>query len=231
MADGIEVMESDESMIVDRIYSAILERKLAPNTKLSEAALCKSFDVGRMRVRQALLLLSSQGLVELKSNKGAYVACPDIKEANEVFEARLLIEPAVVSSLCENVSGDQIRKLRQHLSSENAARAKQERGDIIRLTGEFHVELARAQGNPTLIGTLKQLVTRTSLIVGLFGTGRASTCPEDEHETIVDAIEAGDTASAIRQVQAHLVHIREGLDLEQRGSDPSDIVAILRPGQ
>ena len=72
----------DENFIVERIYKAVMEQRLAPNTKLSEARLCETFGVGRMRVRRALLLLSSQGIIELQSNRGAYVACPDKSEAN-----------------------------------------------------------------------------------------------------------------------------------------------------
>ena len=68
--------EPDENFIVERIYKAVMEQRLAPNTKLSEARLCEIFGVGRMRVRRALLLLSSQGIIELQSNRGAYVACP-----------------------------------------------------------------------------------------------------------------------------------------------------------
>ena len=82
-----------------------MEQRLAPNTKLSEARLCETFGVGRMRVRRALLLLSSQGIIKLQSNRGAYVACPDKSEANDVFAARMLIEPPLVRQLAQN-SGD-----------------------------------------------------------------------------------------------------------------------------
>ena len=59
--------EPDENMIVERIYKAVMEQRLAPNTKLSEASLCETFNVGRMHVRRALLLLSSQGIIDLHS--------------------------------------------------------------------------------------------------------------------------------------------------------------------
>ena len=93
----------DENFIVERIYKAVMEQRLAPNTKLSEARLCETFGVGRMRVRRALLLLSSQGIIELQSNRGAYVACPDKSEANDVFAARMLIEPPLVRQLAQKL--------------------------------------------------------------------------------------------------------------------------------
>ena len=92
---------SDESIIVERIYKAVMEQRLAPKTKLSEARLCETFGVGRMHVRRALLLLASQGIIELQSNRGAYVACPDESEANDVFAARMLIEPPLVRQMAQ----------------------------------------------------------------------------------------------------------------------------------
>lgn len=217
----------DEKAIVDRIYSAVMEQRLAPRTKLSEAALCESFGVGRMRVRRSLLLLASQGIVDLHSNRGAYIACPSAEEAHEVFEARLMIEPGLVRAMAEGVTGDVIEGLRRHLDLETAARAKKERGDIIRLSGEFHVELAIGHGNAVLTRLVRELVTRTSLIVGLFGVNRESTCPEDEHSQIVEAIARGDGKTAAKVVERHLSHIQEGLDLTGVEVDQPDLARIL----
>ena len=83
-------------MIVERIYNAAMEQQLAPNTKLSEGCLCKIFGVSRMHVRRRLLFLSSQRIIKLHANRGAYVASPSKFEANDVFAARLLIEPPIV---------------------------------------------------------------------------------------------------------------------------------------
>ena len=99
-----------------------MEQRLAPNTKLSEALLCETFGVGRMRVRRALLLLSSQGLIELQSNRGAYVACPDKSEAHDVFAARMLIEPPLVRQLAQSSVNIDLTVLIDHITLEDAAR-------------------------------------------------------------------------------------------------------------
>lgn len=219
--------DPDEQMIVDRVYSAVMERRLAPRTKLSEAALCDSFGVGRMRVRRSLLLLASQGIVDLQSNRGAYIACPSPEEAGEVFEARMMIEPVLVQAMTDTVSSAVIHRLHRHLEREEAARQKRERSEIIRLSGEFHVELAKGHGNTVLTRVIRELVTRTSLIVGLFGVNRESSCPEDEHNRIVEAIAAGDGARAEVLVRHHLKHIQDGLDLTRAEDERPDIARIL----
>ncbi|WP_108859932.1 GntR family transcriptional regulator [Ruegeria sp. Alg231-54] len=219
--------DPDEQMIVDRIYSAVMEQKLAPRTKLSELALCETFGVGRMRVRRALLLLSSQGIVDLQSNRGAYVACPSADEAREVFVARLMIETGIVRELARGIGEIGIQALRAHVEKEEVARKSDDRTEIIRLSGAFHVELAKRHENPVLTRVVRELVTRTSLIVALFGTSQASMCPDDEHASIIDAIVCGDPHSAEEAIRDHLLHVQNSLDLEQTQKAEPDLVKIL----
>lgn len=221
-------VDPDEQMIVDRVYSAVMEQRLAPRTKLSEATLCETFGVGRMRVRRALLLLGSQGIVDLQSNRGAYVACPSPDEARQVFEARLMLEPGLVRKLARDIAPAAVDELRAHIALEDEARARDERTTVIRLSGEFHVKLARAHGNFVLTRMLRELVTRTSLIVGLFGDNRGSACPDDEHSQIVEAIVAGDGDLAEQKVCQHLQHIQSGLDLGKASGRETDLATILR---
>lgn len=219
--------EPDENLIVERIYRAVMEQRLAPNTKLSEARLCETFGVGRMRVRRALLLLSSQGIIDLQSNRGAYVACPDKSEANDVFAARMLIEPPLVRQLAQDRTEMNLALLTDHIALEDAARRENQRTEIIRLSGEFHTKLAQATGNKFISRMMRELVTRTSLIVGLFGSSENASCPEDEHTHILQAIQARDPERAEQLLVSHLEHIQSGLDMETRQQPPDDLATIL----
>ncbi|WP_419906246.1 GntR family transcriptional regulator [Hoeflea sp.] len=219
----------DEQLIVESVYAAVMERRLMPKTRLSEPKLCAVFGVGRMRVRRALLLLASQGIVELRSNRGAHVACPTPREADEVFAARRLLEAGIVRELAAAPDDAALTRLRRHIESEDQARSHGDRSEIIRLSGDFHVELARAHGNSVLVRTVRELITRTSLIVALFGVNRSATCPKDEHARVLDAIEAADADTAEELVCSHLEHIRAGLDLNSRRPGEDDLAAILAP--
>ena len=219
--------DPDENLIVERIYRAVMEQRLAPKTKLSESRLCDTFGVGRMRVRRALLLLSSQGIVDLHSNRGAYVACPDKSEANDVFAARLLIEPPLVRLLAQSANDINLTLLTEHIALEDAARSKNQRTEIIRLSGEFHTKLAQATGNSFISRMMKELVTRTSLIVGLFGSSENATCPDDEHAKILHAVQAYDPDKAAKLLISHLDHIQYGLDMDSRVEPKDDLATIL----
>ena len=216
-----------EQEIVERIYEAVMEQRLAPRTKLSESMLCKAFDVGRMRVRRALLLLASQGIVDLHSNRGAFVASPDAKEARDVFDARMMLEPSVVRQLASGARSADLEALASHIEREEEARRGGERREAIRLSGEFHVRLAAATGNDVVTRMLRELVTRTSVIIGLFGSMGTSNCPEHEHADILDAVRSRDGDRAEVLIRTHLELIEADLDLSATGSNSTDLATML----
>ncbi len=218
----------DERKIVDRIYNAVMQQDLTPMTKLTESTICESFGVGRMKARRALLLLASQGIVELRSNRGAFVACPNQKDADEVFEARIHIEPSLTAQVAERIDAKGFIALTDHIKEERAARRSDNRQEIIRLSGEFHILIASVSGNGFLTRTLRELVTRTSLIVAMFGSGNSSCCREDEHEGILDAIETRDAERASALAREHLEHIRLDLDFSKSHETVPDLVGLLR---
>jgi DNA-binding GntR family transcriptional regulator len=219
-----EIAEED---IVERIFEAVVEQRLPPGTKLSESALCEAFGVGRMRIRRSLLLLASREVVELHANRGAYVASPTAEQAREVFEARLALEPAIARLACERATSADISALSQHLQQEHDANLHGRRHEAIRLSGQFHTLLAHIAGNAVLLRMMKELVTRTSLIIGMFGAPGAANCRDDDHEEIVNAFLARDSQTAVKLMTKHLKHIENHLDLGTRNSNSVDLVALF----
>ncbi len=220
--------ELGEEEIVARIFEAIIDQRLPPGTKLSEAALCEAFGVGRMRIRQSLLLLASREVVELLPNRGAFVASPSAEQAREVFEARLMIEPNVARLAAERATDDDLQMLERHLQLEHEAHRSNKRRESIRLSGHFHVLLAEIADNAVALRMVKELVTRTSLIIGIFGSPGVSNCRDEDHDEIFDAFRTRDSEAAARLMSNHLRHIQEHLELGGPAEGTSDLVAIFR---
>lgn len=216
-----------ERHIVERIYSAVMEQQLAPGTKLSESMLCQSFAASRQTVRRALLLLGSQGIVDLHAHRGAFIAKPDRKQAHDVFDARLSLEPGIVRRVAKQASDSDLNVLAQHIAQEQQAKQARKRRDIIRLSGEFHIKLAQVTHNAVLTRMVRELVTRTSLIIGLFGTSGVSNCEEDEHQSLLRTLQQGDAIEADRLMREHLAHIEADLDLSADWDKPTDLTDIL----
>jgi DNA-binding GntR family transcriptional regulator len=220
--------ELGEEEIVDRIFEAIIDQRLPPGTKLSEAALCEAFGVGRMRIRQSLLLLSSRQVVELMPNRGAFVACPSADQAREVFEARLMIEPNAARLAVERATQSDLSALQEHLKKEHEAHRGTNRRELIRFSGQFHVLVAQIAGNSVALRMVKELVTRTSLIIGLFGSPGVSNCRDEDHDEIFDAFQSRHGDHAGQLMARHLTHIRDHLELGGPGEAPSDLISIFR---
>ena len=223
--DGTEIGEDD---IVAHVFEAIVEQRLPPGTKLSESALCEAFGVGRMRVRRCLLLLASREIVELRANRGAYVAAPSAQQAHEVFEARLALEPTIARLVVERAGDGDIAVLAHHLRQEHEAHHAGRRRDAIRLSGQFHSVLAQIAGNSVMQRMMNELITRTSLIIGIFGAPGMASCRDDDHERIVQAIRDRDSALAAQVMRDHLREIQAHLDLKGRAQAPLDVVSILK---
>ena len=218
----------DESAIVERIYDAVLEQRLPAGLKLSESALCEAFGTGRMRIRRSLLLLASQDVVELHPNRGAFVASPTPAQAREVFEARLAVEPAVALLAVERATEADLRGLEDMVAAEHAAHAGGRRHVAIRLSGEFHTQLAEIAGNAVLARMVRELIARTSLIIGLFGAPDLTDCRDDDHGAIARAIRARDGAAAGALIRDHLASIQARLQLDRMVPSPVDVVAVFR---
>ena len=150
--------------IVESITTAIVERRLAPGTKLAEQKLADIFGVSRTLVRQALNQLSRDRLVTLAPARGAFVATPSVEEARQVFEVRSMIESELARQLAARITDAQLRELRQHLAEERAAVARTDVPGRTRLLADFHVVLARMLGNQVLAELLEDLLSRSSLI-------------------------------------------------------------------
>lgn len=211
----------------EKMYAAILEHRLRPGTKLVEERLAEIFGVSRARVREVLARLAHERVVEIYPQRGAYVAKPSIEQALDVFEARKLIEPALVRRLVEQLTPEKVEQLRQHQQLEVDARRRDDRRAIVRLSGEVHTTLADLACNSALARTVRELSTLTCLIILLYNAPTASSCRADEHAEIVDAIAKRDSAHAEQLTLEHLDHIEGSLKLDTTVEDV-DLAEIFK---
>lgn len=220
--------ELAEEDIVERIFDAVVDQRLPPGTKLSESVLCEAFGVGRMRIRRALLLLASREVVDLPANRGAFVASPTPQQAREVFEARLILEPTIARLAVERATDQDIENLTTHLKKEHAAHHEESRQEAIRLSGQFHLLLAQIAANSVMLRMMKELVTRTSLIIGIFGAPSVTNCRDDDHERILQAFKTRDGQAAASLMAEHLRVIEESLDLGIKKGGAVDLVDLFK---
>jgi DNA-binding GntR family transcriptional regulator len=210
----------------EALRQAIIEQRLQPGAKLPEDAIGDAFGASRTIAREALGRLAVEGLVELKPNRGAFVANPSLDEGRDVFVVRRGLERIVTECLAGRLKPAEIEQLRAHVALEQRA-AGANVVESIRLAGEFHLLLARLTGNHVLIRYVTEVVSRCSLILAMYGRPHSTDCGVSEHIEIVDALIAGDAARASQLMDHHVASVASRALLQEKAE--RDIRDVLAP--
>ncbi len=219
-------MKKKDDAVYATLSHALLAGALPAGTQLIETRIAAVFGVSRERVRKALHRLGHERLLELVPNKGAFVKTPTLEQARDIYEARRVVEGGIVARLAGRLSQQQIHALRTHLATEQAASDQGDRAASVRLSGEFHLLLAAATGSDAVVHDLRELVSRTSMLVALFEESSASHCGCEEHGAILSQLEKNDVNGVLNAMYAHLSLIETRLQHRPPG-DAVETEAIL----
>ena len=192
------------------IYQAMMEHRLAPGAWLREEELAQTFGVSRTVVRQALQRLAQDHLIELIHNRGARVPQPALADAAHVFEARRVVECEIARRLGGRLDAAQLAELRALTLAEAQADAAGDAPAAVRLSGEFHLALARMHGNPLFTRLLDSLLPTTSMLMALYKVGGGPVCVAHRHADLVDALAADGPAGAA-EMRRHLKELERSL--------------------
>jgi DNA-binding GntR family transcriptional regulator len=217
---------SDET-VANALSLAIHEHRISPGTKLGEDELADIYGVSRTVVRTALHSLAHMQLVEIKRNRGAFVAQPSLEEAREVFEARELLEPRTARTAAQYATTDDIALLKRHIADEHAAIDAGDQGRALHLSGLFHIEIARIAGQKTIAGFVEALIARSSLIIALYWRRESALCESHAHHALVQAIADGEGLRAEDLMRSHLVDLHSALDLRERANSARSLKDAL----
>ena len=197
--------------IYPRLFDAILEQRIGPSSRFTEDGLGVTFGVSRSVIRRVLAKLSQQQVIILRPNQRAQVAAPDAQQTRQILEARRLTEMTVVQLACAQATPTKIRQLRELIGRERECIERDQRGPAIRLSGEFHMQLAAMARNAPLAQFLNTLVPLTSLIIAQYEAQACTYCAWQEHVAIVDAVEQRDVNGAVSLMTQHLDHLKAKL--------------------
>lgn len=213
--------------IHDALHEAILDHRLQPGARLPEDEIGSIYGASRTIVRSALQALAHDRLVVVEPNRGAFVAQPSADEARQVFEARSLIEPRVAALAAGRATRADIERLKRHIAQEEKALAHGNTGRAIAASGRFHGLISEIADQPILAGMVRDLVSRSSLIIALYWRRADAACERHAHGALVEAIGAGDAERASALMLSHIVDLLSGLDLRQRPAQPAGLSALL----
>jgi DNA-binding GntR family transcriptional regulator len=187
--------------LVAELRDMILRCDLLPGARVPERELCVRFAISRTPLREALKVLASSGLLELRLNRGAWVPPLRSAEVTEVFDVLAGLERRAGELAAPLMTG---RDLRDMERLHNTLVAEWRDGSLDRLFRtdlKFHSRLVEAARNPTLTALHESLAPRVERARYIVGTTPARMAVAmKEHETILEAVMSRDprrTASAL----------------------------------
>lgn len=218
-----------DAAIHGAISRAIMQGRLQAGTRLPEHRLADIFGVSRERIRKILHRLAAERRLELVPNRGARVPSPSLDDIHRVYEAHRVLEAGVLTQLVEIVDADFFTMLDTHLTAERAAAERFDRAESVKLSGAFHIRLVDALNNPELSRFLRDLLSRSSVMVSVYEPASQSICAVDEHGAIVEALRAKDISRAISLSRHHFFHVEQRLRLEPPAENADNLDAVFAP--
>ncbi|MFO1143344.1 MAG: GntR family transcriptional regulator [Amaricoccus sp.] len=220
--------EDASERICATLMEAVSERALRPGTKLMEDVIARHFGVSRTAVRGAIAILERAHLVELRRNHGSFVASPDRAEARQLLETRRILEAATVAAVISAATPADMDRLERLTLEEETVHSGADYGAKQRLSGNFHVELARAAGNAVVEEMLRNVLARLSLVSALYERDEGRKCGAVDHRSILAAIRSGDRAAATTAMSHHLDDLEALLDLSASPDNEDALSTVLR---
>ncbi|GAA4380738.1 GntR family transcriptional regulator [Paeniglutamicibacter cryotolerans] len=198
--------ESASERVRALIRTQILTAVLRPGEIVFEAGLALQYGLSKTPVREALQMLTVEGLVTVLPRRGYMVRTLSFNDVRDVMELRLILEPALVASAARNATDALARDLRALL--ERQFDLDLPLADRLQAASEFHVACVRASRNDraaSLVRILSDEVNRLHHLMPLVEVHVASQAERDAHEAIFDAVTRGDAAAAQEHMRAHLL--------------------------
>ncbi|MFE4833832.1 GntR family transcriptional regulator [Arthrobacter sp. NPDC056691] len=202
---------------LDTLRRRIISLQLPPGEPLSENELAQELGVSRTPVRESLILLREEGLVQVFPQIGSFVSLVDLGRVAEAQFVRVAIECASLKDAVVDATG--LAGLRGILAAQREAEAAGDVEEFFRLDEAFHRELLRLAGHEsawTAVNSAKAHLDRARRL-SLIDTRPVSTLIE-QHTAVVDALEANNRPEADSSLRVHLRGVFEDVKRIQASS-------------
>jgi DNA-binding GntR family transcriptional regulator len=191
--------------VTEELRSDILGGVFMPGERLIELQLSERYDCGRAAVREALVQLESEGLVERQANRGAIVRRVSIAEAIEITEARSALESLIAARATRRATDDDKTELKEIVADMRDAVANDDAVRYSNLNLQLHHKLRTMSQHRVaneMVENLRNRAVQNQYRLSLM-PGRQAVSLE-QHAAIVDAVVAADEEAAAAAMTTHL---------------------------
>lgn len=209
------LLESDRQTTREQVYEAlrrgILGGALEAGTKLIQSDLASALGVSTTPVREALRDLAAEGFVRFDDYRGAVVQRPNLADIREIYDLRILLEPAAMRKSLEALSDTDIERAAALQSEMDGER---DLGVWVELNNRFHSIFDDVR-SPRMNAILRNLRDSAALVIGFSNRVRPALidASNKQHHLLLDACRRRDADAAAKIVEDH---VRETLDAMER---------------
>ncbi|MFT6424213.1 MAG: DNA-binding GntR family transcriptional regulator [Celeribacter sp.] len=198
--------------IADKLRRDILKGALSPGQQIKERDHATELDVSRTPMREAIRILSKEGLVLLRPSRSPIVADPSFEEISDVVEVLTALELRCGALACKNATDDDIARIQRMHDNMKELQGKIGRIDFFELDMEFHMAIAAASKNTVLAETHSAFVRRLWRARYLSASRKESADRvKRQHGAIMTALCARDTDLMYTEITAHLDALIENI--------------------
>jgi len=199
--------------IANNLRELIMSGELQEGDKIKEDELCSSMGISKTPLREALRVLSVEGLIKLVPNRGSFVSTPTFEEIREMFDVMSVLEGICARAAAEKMSAKDLaalEKLHGKLEKNFKRRAQRE---YIRINNQFHSFVQELAGNRTL----NQIVNGLRQKILLYRY-QSLNLPErfeqsiQEHRDLIEAFRKKDSKKTETLMRRHLKKQCEALE-------------------
>lgn len=204
--------QSVRDYVAATLRAALIAGELVPGQVYSAPTLATKLGVSATPVREAMLDLVRDGMVDVAPNTGFRVTEVTASELDHIAEIRLLLEVPVMGEIAAAVNSERdarIEQLRPLVDSMIDAAERQDLTSYLSIDATFHTQFLALHGNTLLVNTVKQLRDRCRLD-GLRSVAAAGNLVEStrEHYAMIDAALRHDRAGMEQLMREHIAHVR-----------------------
>ncbi|CAD7035553.1 GntR family transcriptional regulator [Pseudorhizobium endolithicum] len=196
--------------VYDLLRNEILDLKLAPGSPIDEVQLAERFQMSRTPIREALVRLAGEGLIETLPNRSTMVSNIDFLNLSPFFDALVLMYRVTTRLAAQNHRLEDLPIIRRHHLDYAASVEARDVLVMITTNATFHAAIAEAGRNPYFTGLFQRLLDEGRRILRLYYRSYDEQFPQhfvEEHAQLIAAIEARDVEGADRLGKAHAEQI------------------------
>lgn len=197
--------------VAEALRERILTGQLRPGTRIKQDELADELNTSRIPVREALRILETRGLVEVRSNSGAWVSQMDPHDLTMNYQIRERIEPLLLADSMPRITDEQVTQMR---AIQDRIEANDDLDTFMVLDRELHWLTYTGHRTPQLAAMIERLWDTTQHyrreFARLMGS-RGAWAVNAEHRLLIEAIAAHDEASAVGVLALHIRRTRTEL--------------------